>query len=116
MNNSDFEIILDLATKGERYSAEEFAATRAAEVEMSARLTPITAEALLADGWVTTYDSPNCTAYAYRGIEYIVEVVVSPSGTHVYANDSGRSDPRHLKNVVTMYDLRELVRLLGGAQ
>lgn len=75
---------------------------------------PITAEALREDGWVTTYDSPNSTAYVYRGIEYLVEVVVSPSGTHVYANDAGMNDPRHLKNVATMYDLRELVRLLGG--
>lgn len=87
----------------------------AARADLAAMSTPITAEALLADGWDTTYDSPNSTAYVYKGIEYLVEVVVSPAGTHVYANDAGMNDPRHLKNVATMYDLRELVRLLGGA-
>lgn len=114
MNNNDFEIILDLATKGERYSAEEFAATRAAEVEMAARLTPITPEALLADGWKQasgddmvyfTMQAGQCLEVEFNiAEEWSVTIDMPEAMTGIL-----------FRGVRNMHDLRELVRLLGGA-
>lgn len=122
MNNNDFEIILDLATEGERYSAEEFAATRAAEIEMAARLTPITPEALIDDGY--TEDGPDKhgrTEYVrefkriYDGERIFVTVWIEATGD-VTVNAGQYGDRWEFFGVANIYDVRELVRLLGGAQ
>lgn len=80
--------------------------------ELDAKLMPITAEALLADGWWRNPEwNDGWYSYSIDGAVIIDIRIIEPlrvgffdSGD--YAGFSGES----------MYDVRELVRILGGSQ
>ena len=77
---------------------------------------PITAEALRADGWFESWSLGEAACYLHEAISSLIEVSIDHGKVTVYANDAGMDDPRELPNVQNMHDLRELVRLLGGAK
>lgn len=88
------------------------------KAEMEAMRTPITAEALTAAGWMSKTHIGN-TVYFREGpeLDYDILVWVNDDGTLESVRLwSDEADGAHeLPAVQTMYDLGELVRLLGGA-
>lgn len=88
---------------------EFFAAVDAFDADLRAMQTPITAGALLADGW--NNDRDNRWSYRVDLLEWIIIEIVGDEARLI-----GAVDCYTLPGCKTMYDLRELVRLLGGVK
>lgn len=88
----------------------------AARSTIAAMRQPITAEALLADGWTEDTGKYGGTEYR-RDIEESIAVVVWFANGRACVNVV-HCETRHveLRGAENMHDLRELVRLLGGAK
>lgn len=84
--------------------------------ELDAKLTPITPDALDAAGWIL---SPEEEAYWSPLLSNNpCTVWVEPEGNNAIVEVEWYLEEQHIPfpDVATMYDLSELVRLLGGSQ
>lgn len=95
---ADMEDRLDAVTHAEQDACD------AAENDIAAMRTPITAEALIADGWVLIDNRVYSLNDSYLSM-YVHLFSDGPVVTYRC---------RRLPAVSTMYDLRELIRLLGA--
>lgn len=86
----------------------------AARADLAAMHTPITPDTLDEDGWVF---SPEECAYWTPKLEKCTKTVwVEPEGDNAIVEVEWHLEDQHMPfpDVTTMYDLNELVRLLGG--
>lgn len=117
MTPEQLDTLLDNANRGAFLAPSDpsagYDARAAAASDLAAMRQPITAEALLADGWEGDKDykpvSGECVYWLNRPYRTCqVMMIVAGGATAVYVGT------RWMQGVSTMYDLRELVRLLGG--
>lgn len=80
--------------------------------DLAAMQTPITAEAMLAAGWQWDTQDREYTQTIPQRWTFFYNIEYSCLQAHCWENESSII----VRGLSTMYDLRELVRLLGGAK
>lgn len=119
MNAEQLEELLAIANRGAFLAPSDasagFAARAAAASDLAAKLQPITAEALLSDGWHCIYASRDDYWELLREAGDEVLTVAELRLFHTAAIDINVRGNWVQAHATTMYDLGELVRLLGGA-
>lgn len=83
-----------------------------ASADLAAKLQPITAEALLANGWKWDSQDREYTLTIPQKWTFFYNVEYSVLQVHCWDTESSVT----VRTMSNMHDLRELVRLLGGAK
>lgn len=116
MTPKQLEILIDYGDASDNVSAYDPMVMNAARADLAAMRQPITAEALLADGWEVIPGAIDWYRRVRPDPEFF-DVYIGPDPTGVIRaavdhNDTGV--PEWLDGLKTMHDLYELLRIVGA--